>query len=307
VTKRILVLGLVFVLAAIAAGCASAQAASTASCEFVVGNGAQDARLHHIVYPGQAEAPNTNESVSYVPCNSRNYIINDGNSVNANGEKVGDRPSLIEATTSTGVHITIAARALWTLNESDRALREFYNVCFKYTCASDKDIAGTTNSSTPGWNRMLAENFGPTMDSIGRSAAFTVQDTIWSKADPTQYKALADAMSASFANVMRVNLGYPDDLFCGSGNSAWSDPNRPGEGQFTCNPVRIAVDDVRLAANQGGDNSAGATALNQQRLALAQALYGPQAAYWLALQDTVAKCDGHCTVNFLTPGTSLQP
>lgn len=298
--SRVRAIGLLAAVMLAAIGCSS-QGATTASCAFVAGNGITDARLHRVVYPGQPANPSDRENVTYVPCNSRNYIVNDGTAVNANGEKVGDRSTLIEASTSSGIKITIAARALWTLNESDRAMRSFYNVCFKYTCANDKDVAGVANSATPGWNRMLAENFGPTMDTIGRMAAFGVSDAIWSTNDPAQYKALADTMSAAFADVMRVNLGYPDDLFCGSGNSTWSDPTRPGEGSFTCSPVRIAVDNVKVSAAQGSESGEGAAALNQRRLQLATALYGAQAGYWLGLQDTVEKCHGFCSVNVTTP------
>jgi hypothetical protein len=194
------------------------------------------------------------------------------------------------ATTNSGVPIIIAARALWTLNESDEALRAFYNVCFKYQCASPNDQSGNANFSTPGWNGMLAENFGPAMDTSSRIAAIQVDDSIWKQHDPQLYKSLGDNMSAAFADVMRANLGYSVDLFCGSGNSAWKDPNKPGEGEFTCTPVRIVVDDVQRGQLQADDSTQGVLAINQQRLQNAQALYGPDAGYWLALQDSIDKC-----------------
>ena len=58
-------------------------AASPASCAFIVGDGtgigSSDSNLRDIVYPGQDIVYDSGDAnVSYVPCNSRNFIINDG-------------------------------------------------------------------------------------------------------------------------------------------------------------------------------------------------------------------------------------
>lgn len=297
----VLPLAAITILLLIAAACAPNQATTTASCAFVFGTGGiYDANLHYVVYPGQRIELRSGEAISYVPCNSRNYIVNDGTQVNANGDKVGDRHQLIEATTKTGVPITVAARALWTLNQTDTAMRSFYTVCHKYLCASPQDVTGDANFSTPGWNGMLAENMGPALDTAARKAAINVDDSIWQRQNPDQYQALSDAMSAVFADVMRANLGFPMDLFCGSGNSAWSDPSRPGEGEFVCHPVRIVVDDVQRGSIQADESAEGILAINKQRLENAQALYGTDASYWLGVQDTIDRCKEagtHCVIS----------
>lgn len=278
-----------FLLSVILMACTTSTA--TASCAFVVGDGiGNDADLREVIYPGQQVYINTDEVVSYVPCNSRNYIINDGTVKNANGETVGDRDRLVIAYTKTGVPITIAVRALWTLNQSEAAMQEFYKVCFKYQCASTEDIGGDINFATAGWNGMLAENFGTTLDTVARMAASEIDDTIWSMHDPKQYQALADKMSAYFADVMRANLGYSVDLFCGSGNSTWSDPDNPGTGSFTCTPVRIVVDDVQRGEIQEDESTEGLQDIYEQRLNNAKALYGSGAEYWLGLMDAIEKC-----------------
>lgn len=289
-TKLWVPLFVFFVLSLAVSACAGA--ASTASCGFLVGTGADgtDTNVHQVIYPGQSVVVGSNERVVYVPCNSRNYIINDGTVINANGDRVGDRFDLIKATTSTGVPIKIAARALWTLNQSDAAMRHFYDVCFKYTCFSTEDIGGGANFSTEGWNGMLAENLGYALNDAAREAAFLVDDTIWQNHNPDQYDLLADEMSNRFAAAMQANLGYPVDLFCGSGNSSWQDPTQPGVGTFTCSNVRIIVDSVDRDELSGSDSTEGAKEINQQRLENAQALYGPNAGDWLALQDTIEKC-----------------
>ncbi|MBI2421093.1 MAG: hypothetical protein HYV38_03345 [Candidatus Levybacteria bacterium] len=300
-------------LATIVAGCfPNNVATTTASCAFVTGDGrdGRDAKLHRVLYPGQAVRVANEEKVSYFPCNSRNYIINDGTVTNANGERVGDRDRLIEATTEKGVPITIAVTAYWTLNQSETSMRQFFNVCFKYLCASPQDLSGDTNYSTEGWNGMLGENFGPVLDRTAREAAQNAEDSIWQRHDPTQYKILGDTMSDNFAEVIRANLGYPEDLFCGSGNSIWPDPNRPGEGKFECYPVRIVVDDVQRVQVQTDDSTDGTLAVNKLRLENAQALYGPNAGYWLGLQDSIEKCSAAgttCIFNIGATGGQAVP
>jgi hypothetical protein len=290
----------VVVLMILSTACAGGTTA--ASCAFIVGNGTSgyDAKVHKVIYPGQSVPVLEHENVYYVPCNSRNFIVNDGSIKDANGKPVGDQSQLITATTANTVSITIAARALWTLNEDPKAMANFYTVCFKYTCYSKDDKGGDANFSTAGWNGMLQENFGPAMSNAARVAAHSANDSIWQAHDPDQYKALADGMSATFADQVRANFGFPENLFCGSGNSQWSDPAKPGVGEFNCAPVRFIVDDVQQAKAKADDNTQSATALNQQRLKNAQALYGDSAGYWLGLQDTINQCKGAgatCVIN----------
>lgn len=193
-------------------------------------------------------------------------------------------------------------------------MRKFYTVCFKYQCASPKDIGGDTNYSSKGWNGMLGENFGPAMDTSARRAAAKVEDSIWRQNDQEQYKLLSDGMSAVFADVMRANFGFSEDLFCGSGNSVWSDPKNPGKGKFDCTPVRIVVNAVKRRQAQADESTEGLVAINRQRLQKAEALYGPNAGYWLGLQDSIEKCKSAgatCVFNIggpaLNPTTPIQP
>lgn len=278
--------------------------ASTASCAFIVGDGTNDTKVHKIIYPGQVMPTLSYEKILYVPCNSRNFIINPPDSKDASGKPVGDRHTPIVATTKSGVSVAIWARGLWTLNQSEEAMRAFYNVCFKYTCYSTEDKGGTANFSTEGWNGMLGENFGFAMDTAGglALASGNISDDIWKLHDRILYQKLGDAMSAQFADAMRQNLGYPVDLFCGSGNSAWKNPEQPGQGEFTCSPVRIMVDDVQVLSNQSSQDSEGAKTLNAQRLANAEALYGQDAGYWLGLQDSIDKCKAAGTTCIINIG-----
>lgn len=286
-------------LALVLVATVACAATTTASCAFVVGDGTSgDAKLHKVLYPGQEITIGTHEKVSYIPCNSRNYLINDGTQVNANGQKVGDRFTLIPATLKSGVKVQIAASAFWTPNQAPQAMALFYDNCFKYSCFSDKDVGGGANYSTPGWNGMLGETFGPAMDRAALVAASNFDDEIWKKSTADQYKKLGDAMSQPFMDAVRARLGYSTDLFCASGNSGWSNPSKPGTGEYSCLPVRISVDDVRVVQNQTATQST--TDVNQQRYDNAQRLYGDQTNYWLGVQDSIDKCKGAvvpCVIN----------
>lgn len=277
------------------------QPVSAASCAFAVGNGqgGNGKNLDTILYPGTNQDISSNDDVTFVPCNSRNYIITNGVIQNANKQPIGDRSVPITATTPSGVNILIQARAFWTLNENKQAMEDFFKVCFKYTCASSDDVGGNVNSATSGWNNMLGENFGLAMDLAAKIGAYdsTVNDSIW-KHNPAQYKILGDLMSANFGQIMQKNLGYSEDLFCGSGNSAWRNPNNPGVGTFNCSQVRIVVEDVQLSPLQGIQGQA---ELNKQRLTNAQALYGSNAEFWLGIMDAIDHCrsaGATCVFNF---------
>lgn len=282
--------------------------ATTASCAFVVGDGhgGDDAKVHRVIYPSQSINDSDSENVWYVPCNSRNYIVNDGTEKNANGDVIGDSHTLLEATLNSGVTIQVAATAYWTLNESDQAMRDFYNVCFKYTCASSKDQGGNANYASKGWNGMLGEDFYPALDRSAKRAAKEagINDSIYLTQDSTQYQKLGNQMSTVFADEVRATLGYSEDLFCGSGNSAWTNPNSPGKGEYNCSPVRIVIDHVNPLGTQNGQ---GAQTLNQQRLENAKALYGPDAGYWLGLQDSIDKCKDAGTTCVISVGGSAVP
>lgn len=284
-------------------------ATSTASCAFVLGDGqsGRDAKLHKVLYPGEQVdleedgSGNDTEVVQYFPCNSRNFIINDGTVKNANGEQVGDRFTPVIGYTTTGVPIEMAVTAYWTPNQAQAAMPKFFDLCFKYQCASSADIGGGENYSTAGWNGMLGENFGPSIDIVGLKASATVSDDVWKKHDPALYEQLSNTMSAEFADAVRATTGYTQDIFCGSGNSGWKNPDAPGEGEFTCTPVRFRVTAVNRAKVEDSEGTQGAEEINKQLLAAAIAKYGEDGAFWLALQDTIAKCKNAgtaCVFNF---------
>lgn len=279
----------------------------SAMCGYIIGDGkdGRDNRVHKIVWPNQNIDYNQDkEDVRYVPCNSRNFIINDGSIFNANGQQVGDRFTPIVAYTNSGTPIKIHASAFWTLNQDEEALNRFYELCYKYNCASDEPESGNANFSTPGWNGLLGENFGSSIDGVALASAGTIGDEIWQKHDPALYEQLAKQMSEKFAEEVRKKTGYNVDLFCGSGNSGFQDEQNHKD--FNCTNVRFVIDKVDVAdAGLSGQNTKATQAeqdkqLNADRLAAAKEIYGDSAAYWLGLQDTIDKCrqaQSTCVIN----------
>lgn len=270
------------------------EATNSSACGFVTGDGSDghDLKLHRVVYPNQTTHIGDYEDIHYVPCNARNYIINDGTVRDANGHVVGDSKTRIRAFTSTGTPVDVSLSAYWTLNEAKPALYDFWPVCDKYQCASNSPTAGSANYSSPGWNGMLGEDFLPSLYRVAQNVVHGEGDATWQTHDPGLRTKMSAAASTSFQGVVRQVTGYDTDLFCGSGNSGWQDSAKPGSGEFTCSNVRIVIDDVSKA--QVEDDSAIGTQsqvrLNKARLKAARAQYGPGAGAWLGFQDTIDKC-----------------
>ncbi len=281
---------------------------TVANCGYKIGDGSKDAQVHQVVYPGQSIDIGQDQKMMYVPCNSRNYITNDGTQQNANGETIGDRKPPTLAFTKSGTPIRVWTTVEWTLNQSDKEMREFYAFCLKYNCASDKDKGGDANSSTPGWNRMLSENLGPVVDADAMEIAHNqVDDSIWQKPDPAAYKTMGDAMTLKIKALLQQQTGDTDDLFCGSGSS-WPDPTKPGSGTFNCTAPRVTVNRVELDTTI--KTGPGAIAANAERLEAAKALYGDSASFWLGLQDAIKECKDDkvpCMINLGGPGSPSLP
>ena len=267
-----------------------------AMCAFVVGNGesGNDTKIHKVVLPGDSLGDLTGEQGRFVPCNARNYKINDGSvTVNVGDGKtqqVGDRftPSLAYTKDGTPVHVW--SDAYWTLNQTEDVLKTFYSVCFKYTCFSTDNAAGAANYSTPGWNGMLGENFGPTVDEVVLAAIAQVGDDVWRKQDATLRGQVATLMSQGFAAAMQKKFGIPQDIFCGSGNSGWT----PDHKVFNCTQVRFEVPRVDRYVPKANEVSTpdSQQKLNADRLNAAKSLYGDAAGYWLGVQDSIGACKG---------------
>lgn len=303
-TKRRSVIRIVaLAIAALCVGATVTACTTTtpeAMCAFVVGDGqnGHDTNIHRVVLPGQSMGNTEGENSRYVPCNSRNYKINDGSEVVNVGDssdpnktqKVGDRFTPSKAYTKDGTPVLVWSNAYWTLNQTEPALKAFYNVCYKYTCYSTDNSAGAANYSTPGWNGMLGENFGPSVDEVVLSAAAQVTDDVWRQQASDLRDQMATAMSNGFAAAMQKKFGINEDIFCGSGNSGWDEAHK----NFNCTQVRFEVTRVDRyvpSSQEAASTPESQQKLNADRLNAAKALYGDSAGYWLGVQDSIAACN----------------
>lgn len=324
-----------FLVVLLLAGCSTAST-YVAQCGVITGDGSNghDLNVHKFIFPGQkVDYDSSTEKVSFFPCGDRNYIINDGTVKNANGQQVGDRFTPVtvwtkdtyNSQTKQGhppIRLNVWLRADWTPNENPDAMTAFYLLCLKYKdcLTTDANKAGDVNSSTTGWNSMLGENFGPTIDTSSRLAFSGTTITENGKQiqlagfdesvvrDPSQWIRLGNQISQIFMDNVRRVHGSSLDLFCGSGNSSWPNPQNPGKGTYTCTDVRFTINFVEKAdpeARKVDDAAARVEAqmqLNLKQVATAQQKYGDQWAYWLGVQDTIAACNAAqrttCVIDF---------
>jgi hypothetical protein len=177
----------------------------------------------------------------------------------------------------------------WTLNQNKKALDGFYAYQLKYKAASDRDISGDENSSTPGWNELLAETMLPAAERSITEAMSLVTDAIWQSNDVDQKKIATDYAISVIKDKLRVIYGSGDlDYFCGSASSSWPDPKKPGVGEYFCADISIVIDKVKKNPDQTNASVQGSLEQSQQRLQVAIELYGAEAAQcWLGYQDLI--------------------
>lgn len=283
-----------------------------AFCGFTMGaggrdnnNNANDADLGQVLYQGQSASYKSDQDVAkFFPCINRNYV--------GSPEGIsGDTHFPLTGRTSDGVPISAWFTVWWQPNQSPEPIRDFIAFCQgKYGCAADDPnvfngtAANGSNNSSPGWNKMLAENMYPVLQRIFDAASRTVGNDVWAKQDIELREQISNEMSDRFAEEFQKTTGSVNDIICGSGST--------GTGQtFDCQQVRIVIDGVW--ANQGNMQSDAAAAAEadakrvldqaqlQADLNLTNAKYGPLAPAYRACRDLNEDAPGSC--KFITgPG-----
>ena len=299
--RTVVALAVAGVMAAALSACTSVST-PTGMCGWVVGNGesGHDAKIKSTVWPDENVDYDTNSEVAhYVPCGPRNYIITDGGNT-------GDYNQPLTALTSSNTPVKVTIDALWQLNQDKNVLGKFAELCNKYECYTTDAKAGKENNATKGWNDMLQENFLPAIQDAVKNVMYTYNDDIWKKQDPTMLNEFEGKVSAEFMKTIQQRTGYNVNLFCGSGNSAWSEPNKAGDkgNTFTCTQVRF---DSATVVNTDKQSQANVSATNQVQLDTDAnkarydknvPLYGDQTHFWLGVQDSVGSCPSGATCNF---------
>lgn len=287
-------------------------------CGFLMGKGGRDnsnnansADLKQVLYQGQTADFKKDQTIGKVfPCVTRNYVIapqgqsaDTNNPLRAMTEGVDGKP---------GTPVFVWVSVYWQPNQQPDPIRDFIGFAQgKYGAAADDPRAftgeGAQNASTPGWNKMLAENMYPTLQRIVEQPLRSVGDPVWQVNDPALRQSIGDEMSDRFAEVFQQTTGSVNDLICGSGSTGTGDT-------FNCEPVRIVVDLVTAQNQQTQDAAAqNAAQANQNKLRedtkaadiqLTNELYGPVlGAQFRACRDMNAAAPGSCK---LFPGADVQ-
>ena len=281
----------VIIVIAMSIGACGAHTSNPGFCGLYMGDGNYDNDIDKIIYPGE-EIPNTLEDyhkIMYFPCNERNYLVNSGKEKHLDGSPIGDLPTPLEAKTLSGTDVLVEVSVYWTLNQNFDAMAGFYAYQLKFKAASEKDVSGDENSSTVGWNKMLAETMLPALKRSTVEAMSLTSDAIWQTNDVKQRKIAEDYAISVIKDKLRPIYGSGDlDYFCGSASSGWPDPKKPGEGEYYCAPISIVIDIVKKNPDQTNASTQGSIEQSQQRLKVATELYGLEAAHcWLGYQDTI--------------------
>lgn len=309
-TQRVLAaLGLV-TIAAIALSACTSTASRPDQIGIVVGDGTKDADIKDVIYPGESRQDGEHETTYYFPSNERNYVIENRDS------GAVDRKTPSTGHTSDGVKVNVYVSAFWTVNQDYDILTEkFWPFYSKYEfAAADTGDEAANRSASQGWLDMLDNDFAPAIDRAVQVVTKKYGSTLWS--ERAQWEDFAADLSDEFNAQMRARTGFTDDLFCGSGDvSGWSDPTKPGEGEFTCGPVRFIVTSVEASDTdlQAGVEKRAATQSQLEQNTIqreaAEAKYGARGGEVLGTLDIIEACAASatsCVVVIGDNGVSVQ-
>lgn len=295
-------------LAAASLTACSSATPSIGECAIVTGRGAfNNQTIKKVVHPGVKVHKGSRETVWYFPCNVRNYVTGSGGD-----RKVSQAVKLQNGTNNEpGASVYVYSRLPFQLRQDDASLKTWFSsLCLKYGCAgneSQKDSANSikARSSDPGWNNMLEEQVGPALDRAFQDVMEDPQykgkfgpDTWTLQTWPELDKALTAAFPQALVETSGLNLQW----LCA-----------PSTSTQTCKPPRIHVTAIQPTSPQIEQQyeqqvaAENAKAVNKARLDAATKLYGPQASYWLGLQDTMRLCQSlgkQCTFYVGNPPTA---
>lgn len=225
----------------------------TFQCAFVTGRGISDTYgIKQVLLPGEKVTRDADDEDWFVPCNSRNYIMDkDGN---------GDTTTTIIARTAPdegqtlGTLVQIELSTYWELNQlpptdglgangSDRVdwpLAQFFEYCQKFACADSAPTSFeaqlASNNSSVGWNEMLSETWPSALDRAGQQAMPQFTDDIVDQ--PNRWQEIAEFMQPLFMEQLAAITGTTgsDSLFCASGSKETG----------TCQPITIVIDAINI-------------------------------------------------------------
>lgn len=263
---------------------------SLGQCAIVTGRGFGDQQdVKKVVDPGVKVTKGSKEIAWYVPCNVRNYVTGH------NGDRErSDAVKTQSGSDGPGTPVYVYSRMTMQLAQDHGTIKTWFKaLCLKYGCASqdaqeDSSNAGKDRSSDPGWRNMLAEQVGPAID---RAFQMVMEDpTYKGKFGPNMWTEqgwpeLDAAITKAFPAALVATTGFNLQWLCA-----------PSANPKVCNSPAIHVTAIQPTSPQIEQQyeqqvaAENAKKVNQARLEAGQKIYGPQASYWLGLQDTMRLC-----------------
>lgn len=261
----------------------------------VTGHGALSTQqVEDVVSPGDSINQGSGTTTWYFPGNYRNYVTlpQNGDRSNPQAELTGPDPKVKDSVGMSDYTYTFVGfevnPAITLKADHYRVATAFLQFCLKYSCAStdaqnDTSNAGQVRSSDPGWENMLNEVMPRAIDDATRTAIVTYGPDLWTnRGQWTEYgNKIADNLSTELESLTGTSIPY----FCG-----------PGSTTSTCTKLSVTVQNVTPADPDviTAYNKEVSAQYQQQagaaRLAAAQKIYGPDAYWFMGLQDTIDHC-----------------
>jgi len=265
----------------------------------VTGHGALSTQqVLDVVMPGDSINQQDGTTVWYFPGNYRNYVTlpNNGDRNNPQATLTGKGPDK-EPGMSDYTWTYVGFQVNPAINDKAgnwKTATAFLKFCLKYACAStsaqnDTANAGQVRSSDPGWENMLNEVMPRAIDDATQTAILNYGPDLWqNRAVWKQYGSDIAAALTGELETLTGSGGLP--YFCG-----------PGSTETTCTPLSVTIQNVTpVDPDVVTQYNKQVSALYSQqaataRLNAAKAIYGPDAYFFLGLQDTIGMCQAKNT------------
>ena len=301
-------------IALVAAGCTHVQP-SLGQYAIVTGHGALSTQqVKDVVLPGDSINSEDGTTVWYFPGNYRNYVTlpNNGDRDNPQAVLTGPGPGQeVGMSDYTWTYVGFQVNPnIATKDGNYAAATAFLKFCLKYACASneaqnDTSNAGQVRSSNPGWLSMLNEVMPRAIDNATQTAIQKYGPDLWR--NHAKWKQYGNDIAANLTGELETLTGSSGDpYFCG-----------PGSTETNCTPLSVTIQNVTpvdqdVVTQYNKQVSAQyAQQASAARLRAAEAVYGPDANWFLGVQDTIALCQKQgatCNIYLgnapVTPGSS---
>jgi hypothetical protein len=276
---------------AAAAACSSAVAPSIAQYGVVTGKGLfSNQQVKQVVEPGQNISVPGGDTIWYLPADVRNYVTAPSNgdrnnpSAELTGDGPGNTPGMADYTWS---YLAFELNPAIT-DKNLKMISSFMPFCLKYGCASltaqvNNQVQNAARSSTPGWLAMLGEIMPRAIDNATRDAMASYGPDLWT--DQGEWASYGDKIASFLPREIAKLDGSSAPYFCGPGSTA----SKCAPFTFVVSSVRPVDTSIINAYNQevtAGYQQQAAAA----RLKAAQGVYGPDANFFLGMQDLVNTC-----------------